>query len=117
VIEHKRLPLTLDSYELDEVYAPIGKEGERVKVIRIIVHGTNLIIRALEPELRVGRSVVLYPEIHVDERTITGFLTETPKDGSPVVLRYQGQTVARLAEPFKGTKLRRLTPGRVRRSR
>jgi hypothetical protein len=105
--EHRQLPTELDSYELREVYAPLGPEGETVKALRITIHGRNIFMRALEPAVRVGNVEVQYPEIQVGERSIAGFLPRMPPEGSEIVLEYDGEPVARLRERFNPERLRR----------
>jgi hypothetical protein len=105
--EHRQLPTTLDSYELEEVEAPLGEGNERVRATRITIHGENIFMRALEPVVRVGDVEVLYPRIQPDERTIVGYLTSAPPEGAQIQLEYRGQQPIKLAEPFTMKKVKR----------
>jgi hypothetical protein len=118
---HRRLPLTLDSYELNEVDVRLGDARDISKVVRITIHGKNIFMRALEPIIKIGDVFVEYPEIQPDEQTVTGFLTKLPKEGSSITMAYGSQTTkstddrmegagelaALLDEPFTIQKLKR----------
>lgn len=108
MVEHKRWPIELDSYDLEEVYARLGGAKEPAKVVRITIHGQNIIMRALEPVVRIGEVLVQYPEIALNERSIRGFLTQMPREGSPIRLEYEGRTVAEVKEHFTQRKLKRV---------
>lgn len=88
MVEHKEFTPTLDSYELDENHLALANRAEKSKVIHITIHGKNLIMRALEPTIRIGNVIVRYSKIHPDERTISGYITEIPEEGSSIVLEY-----------------------------
>jgi hypothetical protein len=88
MVEHRQFTPTLDSYELDEKRLALAEGAETHKVIQITIHGKNLIMRALEPTIRIGNVTVQYPKIHPDERTVSGYLTEIPEEGSSIVLEY-----------------------------
>jgi hypothetical protein len=103
--EHRQMPTTLDSYDLDEVELPLGEDRRVVKATRITIQGKNIFLRALEPTIRIGEVEVLYPRIQPDERTIVGYLTTSPPEGAQIQLEYRGQEPIRLAEPFTMKKL------------
>jgi hypothetical protein len=105
--QHKQLFPELDSYDLQEVYAPVGPERKTVKAVQITLHGKNLVMRALEPVVRIGDVQARYPMIQPDERRIVGFLTDLPKERSPITLEYGGRAVAWMREPFTLQKLKR----------
>lgn len=98
---------TLDSYDLDEVEVPIGKNKEMVKATRIRIHGENIFLRALEPTVRVGNVEALFTEIQLDERSIVGYLTSTPPEGARIQLEYQGEEPIPATERFTIKKLKR----------
>jgi len=104
-IEHKKMPLVLESYELEEVLIPWGPERKVTKVIRITLHGKNIIAGAYEPVVKIGDVVVQYPQIQQDEQGIIGYLTTMPDDGAPIILEYDGEEIGRLKEPFTRRKL------------
>jgi len=107
-VEHRQLPLELDSYELEEVYAPWSTAEEPATVIRITLHGKNILVRALEPTVKIGDVLVQYPDIASDERRIIGFLVDTPKEGSPITLEFGGKHASGLDQTFTLRKLKRL---------
>lgn len=105
--EHKSWQIELDSYELEEVQARLGDVREPRTVIRITIRGKNIVMRALEPVVRINGVLVQYPEITLDEQAIVGFLTEVPKEGARIRLEYSGHVVAEVKEGFTRRKLRR----------
>jgi hypothetical protein len=105
--EHHVRRTTLDSYDLDEVEVPIGKDKAMVKATRITIHGENIFMRALEPTVRVGELEVLYPEIQLDERSIVGYLTTIPPEGARIQLEYHGEEPIPAADTFTIKKLKR----------
>jgi hypothetical protein len=107
VSEHRQLPTTLESYELEEVEVPIGESRRPIRAIRITIRGRNIFMRALEPIVRVGDTAVLYPRIQPDEQTIVGYLTSEPPEGAAITLQYRGQDPVALPEPFTMARLRR----------
>ena len=107
-IEHRKMPLVLESYELEEVHVPWGPEGKLTKVVRITLHGKNIFMRALEPIVRVGDIVVQYPEIQPDEQRIIGYLKEIPEDGAPITIGYGKQPQVRMKERFKTSKIKKI---------
>lgn len=104
--EHRQLPTALDSYELEDVEAPLGEGRQIVKATKITIHGRNVFLRALEPTIRIGDVEVLYPSIELDERTIVGYLTAVPPEGAAIQLEYRGEQPIRLAEPFTMRKIK-----------
>ena len=107
VSEHPQRATALESYELDEVDAPIGEAKRTVTAMRITIHGKNIFLRALEPVVRIGNTEVLYPRIQPDEQTITGFVTDQPHEGAAITLEYPGQAPVAVPERFTMAKLRR----------
>jgi hypothetical protein len=105
--QHQPRPTALDSYDLEEVQAPLGARKAMIKATRITIHGQNVHLRALEPTVRVGDVEVLYPRIQPDERTIVGYLTATPAEGARIQLQYRGEDPIHVAEPFTSKKLKR----------
>jgi len=111
-IKHKEMPLVLETYELDEVYIPWGRDKKIAKVIRITIHGKNIFQRALEPIIKVGDDIVQFPEIQPDEQTIIGYLTKIPKEGAPITFGYGEKPQVQMKELFKSSKIRKLSePG------
>lgn len=108
-IEHKKMPLSLESYELEEVLIPWGSKREITKVVRIIIYGKNIIAGAFEPVVKIGDVVVQYPKIREDEQGIVGYLTTVPEEGATITLEYGGEEIGRLKEPFTVNKLKLLT--------
>ncbi len=109
VIEHKKMPLVLESYEIEEVLMPWGRDKKVTKIIRIIIHGKNIIAGAYEPVIKIGKNVVKYPEIQPDEQGIVGYIETMPDDGATIVFEYDGERIGQLKEPFMSKKLKMLT--------
>ncbi len=86
---------------------PFGKDNATVKAMRITIHGENIFMRAPEPTVRIGDVEVLYPRIQLDERSIVGYLTETPPEGAHIQLEYRGEEPIPASEPFTVKKLKR----------
>jgi len=104
--EHRQLPPALDSYDLEEVEAPLGEGKRMVKATKVTIHGRNIFQRALEPIVRIGDVEVLHPRIEPDEQTIVGYLTTVPADGTQIQLEYRGQEPVKLAEAFTMKKVK-----------
>jgi hypothetical protein len=104
--EHRQLSTTLDSYELEEVEAPLGEHNAIVRATQITIHGKNIFMRALEPLVHVGDVEVLYPRIQPDEQSIVGYLTTTPPEGALIQLEYRGERPIQLDEPFSMTRVK-----------
>ncbi len=100
-IEHKKMPISLDSYELESVIIPLGREKKLTNAVRITIYGKNIIPGAYETKIKIGRIEAQYPQIHENEQQISGYLFEIPDNGSPIILEYDGEEVAQMKETFK----------------
>lgn len=101
-IEHKKMPISLDSYKLENVIIPLGREQKLTNAVRITIYGKNIIPGAYETKIKIGKAEAQYTQIHENEQQISGYLFTMPDDGSPITLEYDGEEVARMKEPFKG---------------
>jgi hypothetical protein len=106
--EHRPRKTRLDSYDLEEVEVPLGEHKAMIRATRITISGQNIFMRALEPIVRVGNVEVLYPRIQPDERTIVGYLTTAPPEGSHISLEYRGEAPTQMTDKFTIKKLKRL---------
>ena len=76
---HKKLNPELYSYELEEIESSNDFE-DTSKRLKIIIHGANIIQRALEPVIKIGNITAKYPEVQPDEKTIVAYLENIPTE-------------------------------------
>jgi hypothetical protein len=103
--------LRLSHYVADTVLVPGAKENEALEAVRVTVYGERFPQRALFPELIIGDARAERVTIAADERSIAGYLTELPPDGSRIVVRYGASQEGMLERPFRSREIRPLPKG------
>jgi hypothetical protein len=96
------LKLALTRWEGQAVLLPEGQG------IRITVFGDWFPVRAIEPEILVGGRAAERVEVARDQRSIRGYLRQTPKDGATVVVRYGDSQEGVVKERFSSRRIRPL---------
>jgi hypothetical protein len=96
------LKLAVTSWDAQAVVLPEGHG------IRITVFGDWFPVRAVEPEILVGERSAERVEVARDQRSIRGYLRESPKEGAPIVVRYGDSQEGTLRERFSSGKIRPL---------
>jgi hypothetical protein len=99
------LKLAVTRWEAQAVLLPEGRG------IRITVFGDWFPMRAIEPEILVGELAAQRVEVARDQRSIRGYLRDTPKEGSGIVVRYGDSQEGILEERFSAGKIRPLPQG------
>jgi hypothetical protein len=100
------LRLALTDYDADEVLLPGSVPG-----LRIVVFGPWFPVRAVEPEIFVGRSRGEMVEVARNQRSVRGYFREKPVDGAPILVRYGDSQEGVLEEHFDSRKVRPLPTG------
>jgi hypothetical protein len=74
--------------------------------IRITVFGEWFPMRAVEPEILVGKLVAERTEVTRDLRRVRGYLRKMPKDGARIVVRYGDSQKGVVKQPFDSKRVR-----------
>jgi hypothetical protein len=96
------LKLAVSRWEAETVLLPEGKG------IRITVFGEWFPIRAVEPEILVGKVVAERMEVARDLRSVRGYLRKMPEDGDRIVVRYGDSQEGVVKQPFDSKRVRPL---------
>ncbi len=99
--------LSLTNYDAVAVLVP-DERGEAAEGIKITVFGEWFPVRALEPEILVGDQVASRVQIAPDQRSIRGFLADTPPEGAVIRVRYGPSQEGELEERFSRGRIRPL---------
>lgn len=99
--------LSLTSYDAVVVLIP-DERGEAAGGIKITVFGEWFPVRALEPEILVGDQAAALVQIAPDQRSIRGFLADTPPEGAVIRVRYGPSQEGELEERFTQGRIRPL---------
>ncbi|MGQ9608776.1 MAG: S8 family serine peptidase [bacterium] len=105
-IEHKKMPISLDSYKLEDVIIPLEREKKLTNAVRITIYGKNIVPGAYETKIKIGKVEAQYTQIHENEQQISGYLFTMPDNGSPIILEYDGEEVAQMKETFRASKMK-----------
>jgi hypothetical protein len=97
------LRLALTSYDAEEVLLPGSVPG-----LRIAVFGPWFPIRAVEPEMFIGKMRAEMVEVARDQRSVRGYFRKGPADDAPILVRYGDSQEGVLEQPFDSRKVRPL---------
>jgi hypothetical protein len=97
--------LSLTSYAAVVVLVP-DERGGASEGIKITVFGEWFPVRALEPKILVGDQVASRVQIAPNQRSIRGFLADTPPEGAVIRVRYGPSQEGELEERFTHVRIR-----------
>lgn len=97
--------LPIGHYDAVEVLVADDR-GEEMVGIKITVYGDSFPVRALEPDILVGDQLATRVQVGPDQRSIRGFLAETPPEGAVIRVRYGQSQEGEVRERFSPERVR-----------